>query len=562
MDVVVIGGSAAGLKAACRIARLQPDANVKVLIKSDKFGYSSCGLPYLLSGDLASYDVLISTANGTIKDQKYFRNVKSIDVLPLHEAYEIDRNARLVRGKNLTTGEEFVFPYDRLVIATGSVPIVPTVPGTESSGGVMFFSRPDDAIRLRAELERGEIERASIIGAGFIGIELCEAFSALWGIQVDLIEMQSQVLAGLVDVEIARMIEEELKNQGISLLLGCGCREIVGKDSKVCIFDSHGEALETDRIIIATGVHPNSELAREAGLEIGVTGGIKVNDRLATSDPDIFAAGDCVELQSIVDGHVDIWSLGSLANRMGRVAGDNACNGDSRFGRVAGVTILKLFDITIGAVGLSTAACAERGYEVDFSCGTFHDRLFYYPEASPINCKLIYDRSTGKVMGFQAVSRGSIHSVLDKAAYAIKNGATVDDLKDIEHAYAPPFSQPFDPLHYLAFIVDNSHSAGVKLYSPAMFETFDESTVILDVRSPHEVKARPLSKIKPSILEIPVEELRERISEVPSRKEIVAICQTGGRAWDAALMLRRAGWREVGILAGGALFMPKAENSE
>ncbi|NQT35637.1 FAD-dependent oxidoreductase [bacterium] len=557
MDVVVIGGSAAGLKAACRISRLQPNTRIRVLVKDRYFAYSNCGLPYFLSGEIESFDSLISTPNNTIKNEKYFREVKGIEILPSHEVVDIDRAARLVRCVNIEQNTEATFPYDKLVISTGATPIIPAIPGYEAEG-VYTFTKPEDAIKLRRELQSKEIDKVLIIGGGFIGLELCDAFTALWGVDVELVELQNQLLSGLLDIDLARLVETELTANGITLQLGCGCREIVMDSGRLCVFDHSGDMIQADRIILTTGVRPNSLLAKEAGLEIGVTSGIKVNDHLQTTDPDIYAAGDCVEIPNAVDGHAGVWPLGSLASRMGRVVGDNICDGDSGFGPVVGTMVLKMFDLTIGSVGLSRSDCVDKGYELGESWGTFHDRLNYYPDAVPLNAKLIYDKSNGKLLGFQAVSKGRIVHTLNLAAQIIRTGGTLDDLNDIEHAYAPPYALPFDPLHYLGYIAENSLTAGVKLISPMEFANLPDDTLILDVRIPSEIEGTPLNMGDRRMAAIPVEELRSRLNEITHNGQVVTVCQMGSRSWDAALMLRRAGFENVGILAGGALFLPQS----
>ena len=555
MEVVIIGGSAAGLKAACRISRLQPDAGVRVLVREERFAYSNCGLPYYVSGDIESFEELIKAPNGIIKDEKYFRDVKGFEVLSGREVTTIDRAARLIRCSNLNRSGDETYPYDRLVIATGAIPIIPAIPGTDVTG-VMTFNRAEDAIRLRSDLEANRIDKVVIIGAGLIGLELCDALRALWGVDVELIELRSHVLAGLVDQELASLIEEEILTQGISLQLGCRCREIVEDDGKVCIFDNSGDMIKADRIILTSGVKPNVELALNARLEIGISGGIKVNSHLRTSDPDIYAAGDCVELPNAVDGRENCWALGSLASRMGRVVGDNICNGDSRFGPVVGTTIIKLFDMTIGTAGLTRSYCIDQGYKFEETWVTLHDRLHYYPEVGAIKAKVIYDPSDGRILGFQAVSNAQLLHTLDIASQIIHTGGTLDDLNDVEHAYSPPFAQPFEPLHLLSYIAENSHIAGIKLVSPVEFDNLPSNFLILDVRTPAEKESRPLATGIRRRIEIPVEELRSKLGEIENDIPIVAVCQMGGRAWDAALMLRRAGYSDVGILAGGALFLP------
>ncbi|MBT7618673.1 MAG: FAD-dependent oxidoreductase, partial [Calditrichaeota bacterium] len=384
-----------------------------------------------------------------------------------------------------------------------------------------------------------------------------EAFRAMWGVDVHLVELRSQVMSGILDPELSRLVESELIEQGVNLKLGCNCREIRKVENGLELIIGSGETITVDRVIAVTGVIPNTRLADGIGLNLGVTGGIVVNDRLQTSDPEIYAAGDCVELSSAVDGKPGFWALGSLANRMGRIAGDNICNGDSRFGRVAGVTIVKFFELSIASVGLNSDSCRENGYDTSSCWGTFHDSLWYFPESGKTHLKLIYDKKNGQILGVQAVGSGEMLYLADKAAQIIQAGWTIDKLPDLEQAYSPPYSQPFDPFHTMAFIEDNSRSAGVELISPNDFYDLPDDAVILDVRKPEEIEAVVVQKGNHRYVEIPIEELRARINEVPKKCFAAIICEMGSRSWDAALILRRAGWSDVGILAGGALFLPK-----
>jgi len=556
MEVLIIGGSAAGLKAACRIARLQPDAKVKVLVREKPFGYSSCGLAYYLSGDVDSPLDLYKTASGSLKDETYFREVKGVEILSRHEALSIDRVKRLVNCRNLSDQTEKTLPYDRLVIATGALPLLPAVPGVDTPG-VSYFHSMEDAITLRRELEQGRIGKVAIIGGGFIGLELCEAFATMWGVEVELIEMQTHLLPIMLDPEVARLVESELVEKGVKLKLGCRCREIVRSDDQLGLFDATGMFIPVDRVIVATGMKPNTVLARKAGLEIGVTGGIKVNDMLQTSDPDIFAVGDCVELGNIIDGKPGVFNYGSLANRMGHVAADNVCNGSESFGSVAGAAILKVFDLTIASVGLTSVQCDENGYDVNGCWGTFYDRLHYYPEAGRQHIKMIYDKSNGQLLGVQAVGKGLIQHVIDKASLILHTGWTIDRLAEIEHVYSPPYSQPFDPLTLMGYIASNSVGAGIRLISPLDFDALSPKVLLLDVRSEEEAAETPLPHNRCQVLRVPIEELRGRLGEIPLGVPVVTVCQMGSRAWDAALMLRRAGWKEVSLLAGGAMFQPR-----
>lgn len=556
MEVIVIGGSAAGLKAACRISRLQPDVKVTVIVKERHFGYSTCGMAYFLSGDVDSHTDLLSTQAGTLKDTKYYQAVKGVTVLNELEAVSIDRVGRLVHCKDVHNGANKSFPYDKLIIATGTKPLAPSIPKINGEDS-LFFHTLEDAIKLRRNLEKGKIGDVTIIGGGFIGVELCEAFTAMWGVETRLIELQPHILSRILNTEMSKLVESEFIEQGIELRLGRSCRQINRKGEGFEIVDDKGELFKTDRVLFATGVKPNTSLASQAGIEIGRTEGIKVNHRLQTSDPDIYSAGDCVEMKGAVDGKTGNWSFGSIANRMGRIAGDNVCNGSSSFGPVLGSTVIKFFDFAIASVGLTNVQCLENGYEVGTVWSTFFDKPWYFPESKKLNMLVIYDRKSLQILGAQIISQGEILTYVDRAAHIIQAGWTMDKLCEIEHAYSPPYSQPFDPFHTIGFIDANIRSSGVKIISPNEINNIPKETVILDVRLNEEIEAVPVNFGDLKTVRIPIEELRERLSEIPKKKSIVTLCEMGSRAWDAALILRRAGWQDVGFLGGGALFQPK-----
>lgn len=553
MEVIVIGGSTAGLKAACRIRRLQPDARVRVLVKDEFAAYSPCGLPYYLSGDIPALETLAKTPYGVLKDVRYFREVKGVEVVPNCEALAVNRTARLIRAR--LEGRETEFPYDKLVIATGSLPVVPSLPGIDHPH-VTTFASPRDALKLRQDLEKGLVGRAAVVGGGLVGVMVCEAFRSMWEVEVDLIEVQPHVLSGIVDPEVAALVEAELTRNGVRLHLGCGCREVMEDDGRLCIFDHDGNMFQVDRLVLAVGTQPNSALAAAAGLDIGLTGGIRVNSRLQTNDPDIYAAGDCVELVNAVDGGVQNWSMGSLASRMGRVVGDNICNGDSHFGAVCSAAVCRVFGVSVAAVGLPAAECAERGFQTECIWVTLHDRMHFFPGAVPLRAKLVVDRGTSRVMGAQFLSPGPVLHLVDAASQFISRGARVDELAQLEHACAPPFAQPAHPLHLLARVWENSRSAGIRLVPPDQIADLPEEVCLLDVRTKHESAALPVDTRGHPLVHIPLEDLRARLNEVPRDRPIVIVCQMGGRSWDAALLLRRSGWQEVALLAGGLLFQP------
>lgn len=553
-EIIVIGGSAAGLKAACRAARLMPDVKVRVLEQSPHFACSTCGLPYFLSGDVDDLAALFSTPAGVRKDEKYFADVKNVEILTPYCARRIDREDHVVHCTNLSDNSEKSFRYDKLVLALGAVPAVLPIPGGDLPG-ILTFKSPDDALRLRKELEAGRIGSVAIIGAGFIGLELCEAFRSLWGIDVELFESAGQVLPGILDPELASLVQFEILDKGVQLYLNSPVSEIVLDGNRFTITSAGGEKYPAERLINVTGVKPNTALARACGLEIGISGGIVVDGGMRTSDDDIYAAGDCVELTGF--DREKCWkSLGSLATRMGRIAADNIAGIHSQFGVVAGAAVLKVFDLTVGSTGKNEASCLRAGIDGGSAWGTFFDGLHYYPDANSNNYKLVYDKKSDRICGMQAVGKGNILHILDKATLFIRSGSLVRELSDIEQAYAPPFSQTIDPLASLAAMIENCRIAGIAVVSPEYLKNVEQDTLLLDVRLEDEAGAFPLPSGAVS-MRIPLENLRSRIEEIPQNRQIIAVCQMGGRSYEAALIMRRAGIEKVGFLAGGMLFQSR-----
>ncbi len=554
-NIVVIGASAAGMKAACRARRLIPGANVTVLEEGEYISYAACGLPYFLSGDIDSFDELRKTPYGMIKDPDYFSTVKDVTVRTNIKAVKINRESRSVLCESASTGEKLEIKYDYLVLATGARPIIPNIPGHDLEG-VCTFKTAEETIRLKKECETGKIGKVALIGAGFIGLELCEAFGALWGIDVTLFEIKDHILPGILDPEMAYSVEKMLIEEGVEVNTGSSCEQIQSVENGLAILTDRGRHPKTfDRIIFGAGLRPDNKLAMEAGIETGITGGIKVDGSLQTSDPNIFAGGDCMEYTHKITGKPVLVPLGSLANRTGRVIGENIAGKKRQFGPVNGSTVLKVFDWNIAATGLNLNNAGTAGFETCEIWGTFEDKAHYYPDPENILVKMNVDRKTERILGVQAAGKGDVVRRIDAASAMMQSQATLSDFINFEPAYAPPYSGPLDPLHFLAFTADAVINDGLEMVSPALMGKLNEwDSVVLDVRTETEKESMPLPEGNYTVFDIPLDRLRERINELPREKKLLIICQRGTRSYEAVRLLREKGFRECCFLGGGMLF--------
>ena len=551
MNILVIGARAAGLKAACRAKRLLPDADVLVLEEGQYISYASCGLPYFLSADVEEFRQLTATPYGVQRDPDYFAAAKDVQVLTGVRAERIDTSRKTVICRQVASGKPSKYAYDHLILATGASPIVPDLKGSDLSG-VYTFTRPKDAIELRQAASSNQLERVAIIGAGYIGCELCEAFKALWGIETVLFENEPQVLPEMLDPEVARVVELELERQGIESHLSTQVSEIQAKNDKLNIVAGGGSVFEDfDRVVLCAGVQPRTELAFDAGIAIGLSGGIAVNERMQTNVENVYAAGDCVELKCAITGKPLYKPLGSLANRMGRVAANVIAGKDDSFGPVVGASCLKVFDMNVAAVGPTAKKAAEEGFDVGQSWGYFTDKPDYYPEFENISAKMVFDRKTQRILGVQAVSKGEAIRRIDAATTMIREGMTLRRVWDFEPAYAPPYADVIDPLHYLSFIGVNSIEEGVTCFPPLELEERASGAVVIDVREEFEVANKSFSPPCKALLNIPFTQLRSRISELPKNERLVVVCSRGSRSSEAVRILKQHGFEDVQYMGGG-----------
>ncbi|MBP2625782.1 MAG: CoA-disulfide reductase [Firmicutes bacterium] len=552
--VVIIGGVAAGLKAAAKVRRGNPKAEIIVVEKSDLISYGACGMPYFVSGDIPNIKQLMMTPAGAIRNQDFFKNVKNVDVLIKTEATRIDREHKQVLVKNLVTGEERLLSYDKLVLATGASPVKPPLPGINLTNIYQLW-HPDDAVAVRKGLEKREFKHAVIIGAGLVGIEMAEAFKK-WDVDVTIVEMKEQLFPAFLDEDIAASVAKYARAQGITVLTGQKVEQFEG-EGKVSAVVTNKQTIPADIVILAIGVKPNVKLASQAGLMIGETGAIAVNQYMETSDSDIYAGGDCAENTNIISGKKVFAPMGSTANKHGRIIGENICGSSMKFRGVLNTVIVKLMNLNVGKTGLTENEAKAQGYEYITAVAAGHDRPHYMPEAKLIIIKLIVDRKNRKILGAQAFGEGEVSKRIDIIATTLTLGGTIDDLFDIDLAYAPPYSSPIDNVAVAANVVMNKLAGSLKGISSlnAKEKSFSDEIVFLDVRSADELKQISLAGCK-SLKHIPLGELRRRTDELEKDAEIIAFCKISLRGYEAALILEGEGFTNVKVMEGGIVAWP------
>ena len=556
MKVLIIGGVAAGPKVASKIIRMCPDAEVTILEKGVFLSYAGCGLPYYVSGEVKEQKDLMCTPAGAVRDSVFFQNVKNVRALSGTEALEIDRPNRRVRARVLATGEESWFCYDKLMLATGASPVIPPIPGAEKKN-VFTLHGVHDAEGIKAALAEGRAKDVVIIGGGLIGAETTEALVA-HGCRVTVVEMLPQIL-NMFDWDLARLIEQHMESKGVKVLTNTKALALesdIGADDAVARVRTDKGLLPADMVILSIGVRPNVALAKQAGLAIGEkTSAISVDDHMRTSDPDIYAAGDCVECVDRLTGKPCFVPLGSTANKQGRVAAVNICDGNDVFPGILGSTVCKVFNFCIARTGLTEKAARGLGYDVVTALAPGPDKAHYMPQAQPLLMKLVADAKTGKVLGVQAVGPGDGAKRIDVAATAISAGMTLDDVANLDLSYAPPYAPAMDNLITAANVARNKRDGWmVGISAEAVYQKIQrgEDFFFLDVRSPQEHAEVRL----PKAVLIPLGALRKRMGEVPKDKEIIAFCKVSLRGYEAALILKAAGFAAVKVLDGGMAMWP------
>lgn len=435
--LIVIGGTAAGLSAASKAKRLNRDLEIKVFEKSGYISYGACGLPYFVGGMIQEPEELVAVNAETMREKR------GIPTWIHHEVTSISREDKTVTVVNLDNGEESVHHYDKLVIATGAVPMVPPIPGIESEG-VYYLRNVEDGIRLKAKVQK-DTKRACIIGGGFIGLELAEEMT-LSGVKVTVLEQMPRLLPFL-DPAFSHQIQENLEKNGVTVYTGAGVAEILTEQGKAhWVRTSQGDTLEADLVMVSTGVKPAAKLAEMAGIELGLKGAIVVNDEMQTSDPSIWACGDCVQMKNLITGDPCYVPLGTTANKQGRIAGENVAGRHSTFKGVLGSTVTKVFDQYIASTGLSMEQAAAAGFDVVSSVITKMERASYYPGGRDNQLCMILDRKSGRLLGAQGIGSESVAGRINTLATAITCKMTVEEVNELDLVYAPPVAPVYDPI--------------------------------------------------------------------------------------------------------------------
>ena len=546
--IVIVGGVAGGASAATRARRMNEQAEIILFEKDADVSFANCGLPYYIGEEIAERSKLV------VASAEFLRRRFALDVRTQQEVVAIDRSAKQVTVRNQATNEEYTESYDKLILSTGASPFVPPIDGRHAAN-VFTLRNLADTDQIKAATDSSQAKTAAIIGAGFIGIEMVEQL-ARRGYKTTLAELQPQVLP-LFDPEMAQPIEQELRDNSVVLALGDGIQQILVDDagSATGVELSSGKVIEAELVILGIGVRPNTKLAQAAGLEIGSGGGVATNRYMQTSDPDIYAVGDAAEYVYGPTGTAMRIALAGPANRSGRLAGEHAATGKSaEMADVFGTSIVRVFGKTAAMTGLTESLAKRLGVPVRSVTILANNHAGYYPGAEQLTLKLIYAGDDGRVLGAQAVGGEGVDKRMDVIATAMAMRATVRDLAGLDLAYAPPFGAAKDPIHMAAFAACNQLD-GVEEFVAADADVSGKQVV--DVRTAAEVKSRPLAGAAQAI-NIPLDELRDRLHELDSTQETVVSCAAGIRAHVASRILRQHGFHSVSNLIGGATMRSRA----
>jgi len=554
--VLIIGGVAAGCKAAARIKRLDPQAEVTILERGGVVSYGGCGLPYFISGVVRDEKELLSTPIGVVRDAGFFKNVKGVAVRINTCAEEIDRQKKLVFARDTATGKPLEFPYDKLILATGAEPFVPPIEGARLTG-IYTLRTIEDGVNIKARLAEKGVKKAVIVGSGLIGMEMAEAFHAR-GMEVAVVEMLDWIFPGVLDRDMGLLAAGYLRQKGIHIYTGEKVLRFAGgSDGIIQQVITDKRELPADLVVLAVGVRPNAALAKKAGLALGETGAVQVNEYLQTSDPDIYAGGDCVENTQRITGKKIYAPLGSTANKHGRCIADHIAGRGTPFPGVLGTAICKVLDYTIARTGLSEKEAGAAGLAIETVICPGPDRPHYYPGTAPIIIKLIADKSGGRLLGCQVIGPGDAAKRIEIAVTGLSSRATVQDMAALDLAYAPPYSPAMDNIITAATVMLNKLAGIAKAVSPlAVKEKLarGEDFVLLDVRSPKEYEAVRIDH--PAVTFIPLGRLREECRNLPKDKEIIAFCKVSLRGYEAQRILEENGFSRVAFMDGGIVAWP------
>ena len=539
MNYLIIGGVAGGATVAARLRRMDEKANIILFERGKYVSYANCGLPYYIGDTINNREKLfVQTAKG-------FTDRFRIDIRTEQEVTAIRPDKKEVEIKNLSTGETYTETYDKLVLSPGAEPLRPGIEGIGSKKIFTLRNVPDtDTIKNYVNTENPK--RAIVVGGGFIGLEMAENLYDL-GIQVDVVEMANQVMAPL-DFSMAAIVHRQLTDKGVGLNLEDGVSRFEDKDGGVTVHLRSGKQIATDMVLLSIGVRPETKLAKDAGLAIGERGGIAVNDYMQTSDADIYALGDAVEVRHLVTGQPALIPLAGPANKQGRIVADNIVFGNKKkYPGSIGTSIAKVFDLTVAAAGANAKLLQQNNipYISSYTHGASH--AGYYPGAVPLSIKILFAPENGKLLGAQIVGFNGVDKRIEMLAQVIQRGGTVHDLAELEHAYAPPYSSAKDPVNMAGFVAENILNKKSRIIQWRELAELPADTIRIDVRTHDEYKLGTI----PGFINIPVDELREHLDELPKEKPIVVTCAVGLRGYLAYRILVQNGFKHVRNLSGG-----------
>jgi NADPH-dependent 2,4-dienoyl-CoA reductase/sulfur reductase-like enzyme/rhodanese-related sulfurtransferase len=541
--LLVIGGVAAGPKAAAKARRCDPEMEIVLYQEEDDISYAGCGLPYYISGVIEEREDLISRTPGKFA-------LEGIKILKNRRIEKIDIPNRAISGRRIGSGETFTDHFDRLVIATGAYAIRPKIEGMDLAN-VFYLRSIFDADAIYEKIRSENIQNVVIAGGGYIGLEMAESLVHL-GKNVTIVELAPQILT-LFDEDFAGVLRQYLEKKGVKIFTSEGIQALKGKGGKVTHVQTMSREIEADVVLMSLGIRPQVELAKQAGLKMGETGAIWVNERMETSAEGIYAAGDCAETIHLITGK-RVWiPLGSTANKQGRVVGTNACGGNATFPGVMGTTVFKTFELNVAKTGLSMREAEKEGFHPVQAIVRGYDRAHFYPGRKESTLKVIADKETGRILGGQAVGEGPSDKFIDILAMALHGKMTCRELANVDLAYAPPFSPVLSPIIVAANVLTNKLEGKVEGIQASevreKLETSRENFQVLDVREEDEVKAKRI----PNTLWVPYGELKKRLGELDKEKEIAVHCESGLRSYKACLRLQHEGFKNVKNIDGGML---------
>ena len=548
MKVVIVGGVAGGATAAARIRRLDEQAEIVVFERSGFISYANCGLPYYIGGVIEDPEEL------TLQTPESFFSRFRVAMRVRHEVTAIHPNKKTVSVTNLETGEAFEESYDKLILSPGAKPTQPRLPGVGLSK--LFSLRTvEDTFRIKEYIQKNHPKSAVLAGGGFISLELAENLQEL-GMEVTIVQRPKQLMNPF-DPDMAAFIHGEVRKHGVRLALGHTVEGFQEKDGGVDVLLKDETPLHADMVVLAIGVSPDTQLAKEAGLELGIKGSIVVNDRMETSVPDIYAVGDAVQVKHFVTGQDVLLSLAGPANKQGRIAADNICGGDSRYTGSQGSSVIKVFDMTAASTGVNETNAKKAGLDVDTVVLSPMSHAGYYPGGKVMTMKVVFEKETYRLLGAQIVGYEGVDKRIDVLATAIRAGMKATELKDLDLAYAPPYSSAKDPVNMAGFMIENIAKGVLKQWHLADADNLprDGSVTLLDTRTVREFGRGHIE----GFLNIPVDELRERLGELDKSKPVYVICQSGLRSYIACRILAGNGF-ECYNFSGGFRFYDAVMN--